>query len=277
MSRKDVDLLVQMYLRAMTSKDKNQVNVLSERVYDTFLKPVIHFVYGDRVGFVPHGTLYNLPFASMRYVKAYLVDGFTIFHLPHAGMIKRALSKKVMPQTKKALIYADPQHVEKQKPASHSEAETDTLKRLFPQADYVVKENASKANLQKLTGNYDVLHFSAATGTCYGGLSVHDIVRLQLSGRVTVFGDCLTTKGVSSADTGMLSLVAAWLYTVSPSVITTLWRVEDESRAAWVEMFYENLRKSGNVSDALRTAQNGMIQMGYGPSDWAAFVLIGHD
>jgi len=40
----------------------------------------------------------------MRYVKAYLVDGFTIFYLPHAGMIKQALPKKLIKQTRKVLI-----------------------------------------------------------------------------------------------------------------------------------------------------------------------------
>jgi len=42
-------------------------------------------------------------------------------------------------------------------------------------------------------------------------------------------------------------------------------------------MFYKNLEKSGSTADALRVAQNGMIQMGYGPSDWAAFIMTGQD
>ncbi len=288
MSRNDVDQLVQIYLRTISSQDKNQINVLSESVYDVFLKPVIHFVSGDRLGIVPHGKLYDLPFASMRYVKAYLVDGFTIFYLPHAGMIKQALPKKIIKQTRKVLIVADLQRVEKQKTVAYAEAEMEMLKRLFPQADYVFRENESSTHLQKPAGGYDILHFAAdccfnqeaplesgwilsANGTCHGGLTMHDIVRLQLNGRMTMLSNCRATH------TGMLSLTGAWLYAVSPSIIASRWKVEDRAKAVWMEMFYKNLEQSGNSADAVRKAQNGMIQMGYGPTDWAAFALIGHD
>jgi CHAT domain-containing protein len=191
MSRNEVDMLVHIYRVAMMSKDKRQANVLSERVYDTFLKPVIPFVYGDRVGFVPHGTLYNLSFASMRYMKAYLVDGFTVFYLPHAGMMKQRLSIKSLTGTKKELIFADLQRVEKQRPVVPAEAEIGIL------------------------------------------------------------------------------------YAVSPSVITSLWTVDDKIRAVFLRIFYKNLEKNDSMADSLRAAQNEMIQMGYGPSDWAAFILIG--
>jgi CHAT domain-containing protein len=291
MSRNDVDRLVHAYLGTMMSKDINQINALSEKVYDTFLKPVIPFVYGDRVGFVPHGTLYKLPFASMRYVKAYLVDGFTIFYLPHAGMMKQALPEKSAPPTKKALIFAAPQRVEKQSVA-HVETETEILKRIFPRADYFMEANISRDKVQKLTGIYDLIHFASdcylteeapldsclilgATEQRHGCLSARDVFHLQLSARATILGDCRRESGPSSAGTGMSTLMSAWLYAVSPSVIASLWKVEDKSRAAWVDLFYKNLEKSGNMAEALRAAQNDMIHMGYGPSDWAAFVVTG--
>jgi CHAT domain-containing protein len=168
----------------------------------------------------------------------------------------------------------------------------DILKKIFPQADYYVAENISPADLQKLTGIYDIIHFAPgdyfmketpldpglppdAAWPRNGCRSGRDIARLQLAARTTVFGGCRPERVVSSADTGMQSLVAAWLYAVSPSVVATLWRVEDQSRAAWVEIFYKNLEKNDNMAEALRAAQNEMIQKGYGPSEWAAFTLIG--
>lgn len=294
MSRREVDWLVHSYRSAMISKDKSQANALSEKVYDAFLKPVIPFVYGDRVGFVPHGALCNLSFASMRYIKSYLVDGFTIFYLPHAGMINPMLSENLMPKTKKVLIFADPQCIEKQQPVRRAGQEMEMLKKIFPQADYYVAANTSRANMQKSTGIYDIIHFASdcylmketvldsglllpATGQHSGCLNVRDIVRLQFTGRMTVLNDCRTERGVSSTDAGMLSLVNAWLYAVSPSVVTSLWRVEEKSKAAWVGMFYKNLEKSGNIAEALQAAQNEMIQKGYGPSEWAAFKLTGRN
>jgi len=285
-SRDDVDRLVQTYLRAMMDEDKGLVNALSERVYDLFLKRVVPFVYGDRLGIVPHGTLYNLPFASMRYVKSYLVDGFSLFHLPHAGMLKQVLSKKLMPETGKKLIFAEPPQMKKQ--PTVQTAERDILKRLFPQADYFAADNASKADLQKLTDSYDMIHLAADcnlteeapldSGLRWNAtewLDVRDMVRLQLKGNAAVLSGCQIKKGLSATGAGVPALTSAWLYTVSPSVVASLWRIEDKARVVWVEMFYKNLEQNGRMGDALRATQNEMIQKGYGPHEWAAFILIG--
>ena len=294
MSRNDVDRLINTYLSAMMSRDKNHTDALAEKLYDTFLKPVIPFVYGDQVGFVPHRTLYNLPFASMRYMRSYLVDGFTIFHLPHSGLLKQLLPKKSMPGVAKVIILADSPCVEKQQLVAHAGEEMDALKRIFPQADYVVRDDSVKDCLPKLTGSYDAIHLvlncyltdeapldsclpPVATKQRQGCLSVHDIFRLQLSGRAAVLSACRSVRGLSLNGAGMSVLTSAWLYAVSPSVITQLWEVEDKSKAALMGMFYKNLEKSDSTADALRAAQNGMIQMGYGPSDWAAFIMTGQD
>ena len=289
MSRGDVDRLVSTYQSAMMSRDKSHADVLAEKIYDTFLKPVIPFVYGDRIGFVPHGALYNLSFASMRYVKSYLVDGFTIFYLPHAGMLKPLLTEKSDPRAKKAIIFADAPCLEKQQTVVQAGEEMKMLKRIFPQADYIVQDASSRDYLQKLTGSYDVIHFilncyltdearldsclpPAAAETCHGCLSLRDIFRLQLSGRTAVLSVCRALGDFSSKGAGMQALTSAWRYAVSPSVMTQLWEVEDKSKAALMGMFYKNLEKSGSAADALRAAQNGMIQRGYRPSDWAAFI-----
>jgi len=292
-ARKDVDRLVNAYLSALMSRNKSQTDALAEKVYNTLLKPVIPFVYGDRVGFVPHGTLYNLPFASMRYVNSYLVDGFTIFHLPYAGLMKNLPAKKTMPVAPRVIIFADAQCVKKRRLVTSAKKEIDILKKTFPQADYFVKNDSSREDLQKLTGNYDMIHFIlncypteevsrdaclplAATGPRQGCLSIRDIFHLQLSGRTAVLSACQTIKGLSSKGPGMTALVGAWLYAASSQVMTQLWEVDDKTKTVLMGLFYKNLEKSGGAADALRAAQNEMIQMGYGPSDWAAFILNGH-
>ncbi len=293
-ARKDVDRLVNAYLSALMSRNKSQVDALAEKVYDTFLKPVIPFVYGDRVGFVPDGTLYNLPFASMRYVNSYLVDGFTVFHLPYAGLLKYLPAKKVMPVTHRVIIFADAHCVKKRRLVPSARKEIDVLKRTFPQADYFVKNDSSGDDLQKLTGNYDMMHFIlncynteeasrdaclplVATGPRQGCLGIRDIFHLQLNGRIAVLSACQTRKGLSSKGPGMTALVGAWLYSASSQVMTQLWEVDDKTKAVLMGMFYKNLEKGGGAADALRAAQIGMIQMGYGPSDWAAFIFNGHE
>ncbi len=150
-SRLSVEQLVQAYHQAVMSRDKSRMDVMSEKVYDALLKPVIPFVHGDRIGVLPHGPLERLPFASMRYVKAYLVDGFSIFYLKHAGMMTQDLTP----------------------------------------------------------------------------------------------------------------------------VLMSLWSVDDKPKAVLMDYLYKNLEKNKNYADALRAAQNEMIQAGFGPSDWAAMIVLG--
>lgn len=150
-SRVGVEELVQAYHQALMSGDKGQMDAISEKVYDVLLKPVIPFVRGDRIGVISHGPLDRLAFASMRYVKAYLVDGFSIFYLRHASM---------------------------------------------------------------LTQN------------------------------------------------------------IGPALIA-LWPVDEKPRTVLMEHFYKNLEKNKNYADALRAAQNEMIQAGFSPKDWAATIVLG--
>lgn len=292
MSRNDVDLLLQAYRSAMMSKDKMKADYWAEKAYDTFLKPVLPFVYGDRVGFIPHGPLYNLPFASMRYVQSYLVDGFTIFYLPHAGMLNPLMAEHSAPVPKKAMILTDARCVGRQGSAAYAGMEMDMLKSIFPQADYFVADFSDKDSFQKYTGNYDVIHgvlndcfleevshdpvmLSAAAEPYLACPSLRDIFRLRLSSSTAVLSICRAESDLSVKGAGTIALTSAWLYTVSPQIVTQLWEVEEKARASLMEMFYKDMKKSGSAAEALRTAQNGMIQMGYGMSDWAAFILTG--
>ena len=197
----EVAKLVSSFIAAIAARDKKQTDSLSEKVYDIFLRPVIPFVSGDRIGFIPHGSLYYLPFAAMSYKGQYLVDGFSIFYLPNAGVLKYVL-KKQMTQEMKVLAFANPDLGDKQLEMPFAEAEVESI-----------KKNIS---------------------------------------RITMF-----------------------FYAGSPSVVTTIWDIEDKSKANFMDIFYSNLKKDESIADSLRTTQNEMIKLGYPPFDWAAFIVTG--
>lgn len=289
--RGEVERLADIYRSALMTKDKLKADTLAEKVYDTFLKPVIPFVYGDRIGFVPYGTLYDLPFSSMRYVQSYLVDGFTIFYLPCAGILKHLSAKEATTDEKKALIIFDGTCLQDKQFAGRTAEEMNALKKIFPEADSVAREKSSK-NEQPLTGHYEVIHWalrdclmvdrpseadllSFAADPKSGCPEIQDVFRWRLNGQTAVLSPCRAGKSLNSKRSGMSGLTSALLYAVSSRVVTRLWDVEDKAQEVFFGMFYENLKKSGSAADSLRAAQNGMIQSGYGPSDWAAFMLNG--
>ena len=60
-----------------------------------------------------------------------------------------------------------------------------------------------------------------------------------------------------------------------PSVLVSLWAVNDDSTSVLMSQFYRNLQTNPNKAIALRQAMLSTMQQHPNPIDWAAFTLIG--
>ena len=290
-NKEDVSSLVSSFNNAIAAKDKKQTAVLSGKIYDTFLKPVIPFVTGDRIGFIPHGSLYYLPFAAMSYKGQYLSDGFSIFYLPGAGVLKYVM-KKEPSRGLKVLAFGNPDLGNKQLDLPYAEAEVENIKKIIPQASVYLRAEATKNKVREMLGNYDIVHFAthgffiedapmnsglllAANGQGNGRLTAAEIFKLQFKGRAIVMSACKTALGLSSTGTEIMGLNRAFLYAGSPSVVATLWNIDDKSTAVFMDIFYKNIKNNEDIADSLKKTQVEMIRRGYELYDWAAFILTG--
>lgn len=290
-NKEDVAGLVSSFNAAIAAKDKKQMYALSEKVYETFLKPVIPFVTGDRIGFIPHGSLFYLPFAAMSYKRQYLIDGFSIFYLPGAGVLKYVMKKRPSSGLK-VLAFGNPDLGNRQFDLPYAEAEVENIKKIIPQTDVYLRAEATKKKAREMLGNYDIAHFAvhglfiedapmksglllAAGPQRDGRLTAEEIFKLQFKGRAIVMSACKTALGLSSTGTEIMGLNRAFLYAGSSSVVATLWNIEDKSTAVFMDIFYKNLKKNEDIADSLKKTQKEMIRRGYEPYDWAAFILTG--
>ncbi|MBP7765862.1 MAG: CHAT domain-containing protein [Syntrophaceae bacterium] len=293
LSRSEVERLTRAWRETLMTRDRQRADALGEKVYDALLKPVIPFVHGDRIGVVPDETLYNLPLAAMRYVKSYLVDGFTLFQLPHTGLLGELPQQPSPSGAGRAVIIAGAPCVKTDRRwTSWAAAEMEALHKVFPRADYLFLNDTSAWRMPGPFPAYDAIHLvlrqypvgKISAASCASGAAdvrqtadpEHDgVFRHALKGAVAVWSVCLPPADAQMEQIGLAAAQAAWLYAVSPVLVTQLWDVEDRSKALFFELFYKNLAKSGSAADALRAAQNAMIAAGNGPSVWAAFVLTG--
>ncbi|PKN77361.1 MAG: hypothetical protein CVU52_00825 [Deltaproteobacteria bacterium HGW-Deltaproteobacteria-10] len=290
-NKEDVSGLVSSFNKAIVAKDKKQTAALSEKIYDTFLKPVIPFVKGDRIGFIPHGGLYYLPFAAMSYKGQYLIDGFSIFYLPGAGVLKYVI-KKEPSRGLNVLAFGNPDLGNKQFDLPYAESEVENIRKIIPGTTVYLKSEATKNKVREMFGNYDIVHFAthglfvedapmysglllAAGPEGSGRLTASEIFKLRFKGRAIIMSACKTALGLSSTGTEIVGLNRAFLYAGSPSVVATLWNIDDKSTAIFMENFYKNLKKNEDIADSLKNAQIEMIRRGYEPYDWAAFTLTG--
>jgi CHAT domain-containing protein len=96
-----------------------------------------------------------------------------------------------------------------------------------------------------------------------------------LSGCETALGSAWSSDFVRGEDYATLS--QALLYAGAGSAVATLWRINDESAAAFAEHFYRSLR-SLPPAEALAAAQQKMLIDGRyrAPYHWAAYQVAGN-
>lgn len=112
-----------------------------------------------------------------------------------------------------------------------------------------------------------------------GLLQTPEIFNLRLNVDLVTLSACETGLGQSLRGEGIVGLTRAFFYAGTPSVLVSLWKVDDASTAELMTAFYEQLRKNGerDKAAALRQAQLKLIDGNrYAhPYYWAPFVLQG--
>ena len=106
-------------------------------------------------------------------------------------------------------------------------------------------------------------------------LNLFDIFNLQLGADLTTLSACETgMSGIWEGDE-LLGLAAGFLYAGTPSLVVSLWTVNDRSTADLMRHFYEGLQNGLAKSRALRDAILHVKDAYPHPYYWAAFVLTG--
>ncbi|MFL6194801.1 MAG: CHAT domain-containing protein [Thermoanaerobaculia bacterium] len=111
-----------------------------------------------------------------------------------------------------------------------------------------------------------------------GELTAQEIYSLKLpKTRLVVLAACETGNQFVPGGEGVTSLARAFQSAGVPTVVASLWSVDDKATARLFELFYANLRKNADPVEALGKAQREMlVSPEYrSPRAWAAFTVIG--
>ena len=107
-------------------------------------------------------------------------------------------------------------------------------------------------------------------------LSLRQIYALKLKPHsLVVLSSCSSARGQNHPQSEPLSLAQAFAAAGSQTQISALWPVDDDSTEAFFKIFYEHLSQGQSPARCLLEARRGLAAKGYGPRDWAAFVLQG--
>jgi CHAT domain-containing protein len=107
-----------------------------------------------------------------------------------------------------------------------------------------------------------------------GFLTAEEIFDLKLNAGLVVLSACDTGRGKITGD-GVIGLSRSFISAGVPSVLVSLWKVNDTATAYLMHEFYQNWQQGHNKAQALRQAMLTTMQQYPGVENWAAFTLIG--
>jgi tetratricopeptide (TPR) repeat protein len=263
------------------------------RLYERLVAPLLPALQGEELLIVPHGPLHHLPFAALRDSGGHdLLERYVISYVPSASVLP-LIAAKASSFEGRALVLGAPATAPGLPPLPGAEREARQVAALWG-TEPLLGADAQEGRLYGLAGNVDLIHLAAhglydprsssfsrialaADAGHDGNLEVHELLaEVDLGGvDLVVLSACDTALGQRNAGDDVVSLARAVLEAGSPAVVSTLWRVDDDSAVELMTSFYGHLRRGVSASAALQRAQLEVRQRFPDPYYWAAFTLTG--
>jgi CHAT domain-containing protein len=95
--------------------------------------------------------------------------------------------------------------------------------------------------------------------------------------QLVVLSACDTGRGKIKIGEGVYGLRRALVTAGAETLVTSLWKVNDETTVQLMEAYYRNLVAGQGRSEALRKAMRELRQTAPHPQFWAPFIVIGKD
>jgi CHAT domain-containing protein/tetratricopeptide (TPR) repeat protein len=160
--------------------------------------------------------------------------------------------------------------------------------------DYFIGDEGTKQQFLKEADDYDIIHLAIhgksdttnrfKSSLVFNGekdyyLTSTDLYQTNLSSRLAVLSACETSIGQLSKGEGTFSIARGFTIAGVPSIVTTLWKVNDAAASKISQQFYENLEEGMTKDNALRKAKLQYLQQSdkltESPFYWGHYVLIG--
>lgn len=176
-------------------------------------------------------------------------------------------------------FFPDPEKAEAERAKSVTKGEVEFRGVDLRQANYanwsfVNNKNPLMRSGLVLAGGNDVWERKTAIEGEDGILTANEVSVLNLpKTKLVVLSACETGLGDIKGSEGVFGLQRAFKIAGVHNIIMSLWQVPDKETVEFMELFYDDLIKSGNVNQAFFNAQKFMRSK-YDPFYWAAFVLI---
>ncbi|MBN1414214.1 MAG: CHAT domain-containing protein [Bacteroidales bacterium] len=243
---------------------------------------------------------------------SYLMKKYTLSYSYSASLLMDEHIRRKKPPNRKVLAIA-PLYSHTQESSLFSPARRHSIEHLYPlpgaceEVKYItrllkgrllVDSMATEKAFKKFAPEFGILHLAMHTlinnqnpmysklvftqwlnGPDEGMLNTYELYNMKLNARMVVLSACRSGDGVLQQGEGIMSLARGFLYAGCPSLIMTLWNVEDKSGMEVMQQFYHHIKKGRTKDIALRSAKLNYLTSAVPhkthPYYWAGYLQIG--
>ncbi len=169
----------------------------------------------------------------------------------------------------------------------------------FLDGNLIIDESINKNDFLKNIENYDIIHLATHTIIDQSNplnsrfyisnnsklneekraVYASDILSLNLKAKMAVLSSCNTGYGDLISGEGIMSLARTFKYAGCPSIIMSLWEIDDVSTSEIMNHFYEGLNSKLSKDESIRNAKLAYLKSSTSknsaPIFWAGIVPIG--
>jgi len=135
------------------------------------------------------------------------------------------------------------------------------------------------AETDNISPKFSRLIFAKNQGGEDNSLYTFEIYNQNLASNLAILTACETGKPNYQPGEGMISLAHAFNYAGSESILTSLWKIDEQSSSKILDYFYAHIAEGLKKDEALKAAKLQYISNAKGrtiaPQYWAGLVLIG--
>jgi len=260
-------------------------------LYEKLIQPIEGMIDSKNLTIVPHGALHYLPFNALHDKAGFLIERYNIRILPSASVMK-FLKDRSEDHVGNLLAFGNPDlgNPAYDLPGAQKEAVTITKDR--PKSRLLLRNQATETAVKRFGKQFRYIHFAThgtfdaekplssgllMTGDVEndGTLTVGELYDMHLPADLVTLSACETALGKVANGDDVVGFTRGFLYAGVSSIVSSLWKINDQATSILMQQFYESLKET-NKRSALRTAQL-KVKNTYNshPYFWAAFQITG--
>jgi len=253
-------------------------------LYQELIEPLAEALAGKRLIVAPHSVLHYVPFHALFDGRAYLIDRYEISYCPSAHVFHLCRQRGPWKQNGRtpALIVGVPDAG-----LPHIAEEVEHVRSFIPGAEALVGEDATLDEIRRRAEHCRFLHLAShavfrqdnplfsSIKLAHSWLNFYDVFHLELQAELVTLSACQTGVNKIFAGDELVGLMRGFQYPAAPSLILSLWAVNDRSTAEFMGTLYSHLNQGRSARSALREAQLAIRETYPHPYHWAPFVLMG--